>query len=80
MIYRPVGAAGIDEQLLRYITDCRQEHGISPKKVSYSQVSGGRPTRVRRFALHGNWKNETGLSRARAAFDRLPCNENQGPV
>jgi hypothetical protein len=71
MLLRPVDAAGIDKQVLHAISTFRQEYGILPKKVHFIQVAAGRHVQMRRFALHGSWKDDAVLHRARTGFDRL---------
>jgi hypothetical protein len=72
MLWRPVDAAGIDTQLLMAINAFRQEYGISPKKMHFTQETAGRHIPMQRFVLPGSWKDEAILRRARVGFDRLP--------
>jgi hypothetical protein len=49
-----------------------QQYGIPSKKVHFTQETAGRHIPIQRFALHGAWKDEAILRRARMGFDRLP--------
>lgn len=72
VLLRPVDATGIERQLLDALNALRQEYGIPPKKVHFNRLVADRHVPLRGLALHGGWKDEVVLRRARAGFDRLP--------
>jgi hypothetical protein len=73
MVIRPSEWQPIESQMLKEITDFRQEYGLPSKTVNFNRASSlaGQHFPVDSFKLFGLWKDEEAMAKTRASFERI---------
>jgi hypothetical protein len=71
IVYRPVQADGLTQQLLGFIEAFADEYAVPVKKIRYFHVRQGQPFGEARLKVPASWKDPATLERAWAGFEAL---------
>jgi hypothetical protein len=71
IVYRPVQAEGLTQQLLGFIETFADEYAVPVKKIRFFQVRQGQPFGEVRLKVPASWKDPATLEHAWAGFEEL---------
>ena len=71
IVYRPMNAESINEQVNGFIEQFADEYAVQAKKIRFFHTRNGQPVGETKLKVPANWKDPLILERAWAGFDEL---------